>query len=701
MRQSAEAIARNRERARNYQRNKTSKQRVEDGIRRNLNRRFVCWDGEGENYFIASPDGICERHRYILFGSSAGDIITGPGLSTKECLDLILTAETRDPNCWHTWFSAEYDVNMILSDLSWRHLYILKEYGKVRWNGYRITHTPRKTFGVSRDGVSATIYDVFGFFHTSYLTALEKFEIGTEAQLARIREGKDKRNQFTYGMLQYIIDYWRDELGLMPDLMDTIRTLCYDAGLCITAWHGPGALAAYMLKVNNIRSYMSDENNVPVEVKLARMYAFAGGWFMSWRCGLWEGPTYQYDVNSAYLYAASLMPRLDNGRWERRTPNEIPPNCPLFGLYRIRYAGVYSEDRASDQQIYPLFHRDKMGELTWPERTEGWFWGPEARLVLGTPEAELLEAWVFVDDGSKPFEIVNEYFHRRQVLKAAGNPAQKTIKWGLAAWYGQFARRVGWDKKLKLAPRSHQLEWAGFITSYCRSMVYRAASYAADHNGLVSVDTDGVTCTVPIPSEVLENGYGDELGQWSVDTYSGILFWQNGVYWLRDDEGWKSAKARGVPRGRIDPEIAFATYSRIRTPWRPGPKPDISEAGVIDIDRIRFVGYRQTLTTRAYSDWRTWQPQPARLIMGGAGKSLHIPIKCQECKRPTGGMHSVTQPTIKPGMSADAVQKAASRDIPMSYPHQLPWLVDIPNFDSVPEEYTEDIIPDGWERDDL
>jgi hypothetical protein len=719
IRTKPEHIQRNRDNAREYARTTRNRdeRRVKDretSYRKNLARPFVAWDGEGEDYgpWVVNSEGeIWRNHRYILFGSSHGDEISGVGsdgrgLSTISCLNLLLRREQETDDAFHVWFSAEYDVNMILRDLSWRQLNLLKHHGVCNYEGYKIRHTPRKRFQVSKGGVCATVYDVFGFFHCGYTTALEKFGIGTEAERARIQEGKDRRGEFTYEDIDYIVDYWRAEIGLMPALMDLVRDMCYDAGLQITAWHGPGALASFIIRQEGILEWKSDENLVPQAVKLARAHAFAGGWFYSWMCGLWPSKAYSHDINSAYLYAATLMPRLDNGKWRSMKSNEVTAeHCPLFGLYHIQFEGDKRTGRRS-QNVYPLFYRDEDGQLTWPQVVEGWYWGPEAKVALETGCATVLEAWVFENDGTRPFTVVNDYYERRLHLKNAHNPAEKTIKWALAAMYGQYARRVGWDKKRRTAPRSHQLEWAGFITSYCRAMVYRAASYAAEQGALVSVDTDGVTSTIPIPDEYLENGPGDDLGQWKRDEVDGLFHWQNGVYWTRTaDEGWECAKARGVPRGRIEAATAFEAYGKLIRDWTPGVRMTPALYGRIEVIKTRFVGYREVLAKHNWDQWRTWTRDATGITLGGGGKLVHMPGACEKCRDSSAPvMHTVVLPPFRPGMTLGQMRDLAkrSRHFPMSQPHKLPWTIPVMSDEELLiEEVDFDIIAVEDERDDL
>lgn len=633
-------------------------------VTRKSERPFVGWDGEGYRAFAVDSLGQVDiQHRYMLFGSSTGHYTTAVDLGTMECLELILFVERQYPDAFHVGFSFEYDVNMILKDLEWRYLAVLNDTGVVKWRGYRIKHTPHKSFSVSKDGVCATIFDVFGYFHSSYIRALIKHGIGTKEELSRIQTGKNERSNFSYSDIEYVVQYWSAEISLLPPLMDALREACYNAGFYITQWHGPGALASYALRKYGVLSWKASK--VPAHIQGAVRLAYAGGRFMAWRCGLYEGPVYTADINSAYAYACAQLPRLDRGEWVRHDGKEIKSARDIchFALYRIRFDAREMERQAREQSIpFPLFNRDKKGNLTWPAVTEGWYWSPEAALVAGSEYADFLEYWEFRDDGSRPFWFVQGAFDRRLELQHASNPVEKAYKWFLASIYGQFAQRVGWDRRTRKAPRSHQLEWAGYITSYCRAMVYRAAVDVAKRGGLISIDTDGVTSTVPFREDKLPNGMGEGLGQWKLESFSGLLFWQNGIYWLRDGEGeWRDPKTRGIPRGAIDFTTAYHAYTT-HASWCSGKKRNPS----IHLTRTRFIGYRQAMHNR-FTEWRHWQQEPVDVIFGGSGKGKHVANLCDLCnlgsgERNAGSLHRITH--FPP-------------DGTLSQPHKLPWLAEV------------------------
>lgn len=613
-------------------------------MERFASRSFIGWDGEG--YTDKAGD-----HHYMLFGCSMfpDSPLIGRSLGTRECLDYMLYVESVFPDAFHVGYAINYDVNMILRDLPARTLKHLSDYGVCHWQGYRIAYIPGKRFTMSRgkdsERVSITIFDVFGFFLSKYVTALVKYDVATEAQLAHIVDGKDDRPRFTFEEIERVLLYWQDEISYMPKLMETLREMCYDNGLFITQWHGPGALASYILRKRGVRDWHSKD--VPEGAQHAIQCGYAGGRFHPWRCGLYTRSVYTADINSAYIFACSLLPRLDNGTWEHIGPDDIDrSNIARFGIYRIAYEGDPTAIRDNHQrgafdEIYPLFHRDPYKRVSWPRKVEGWFWTPEATTVASNPRAEFLEAWIYHDDGTSPFRWVNEEYNKRLALQRAGNSAEKTLKWALAAMYGAFARRVGWDRKNRTAPASFELAWAGFITSWCRAQVYKVGFECWRRGGLISIDTDGVTSSVPFDPAWFEHGIGEKLGQWKLEEFAGILYWQTGFYWLKHLDGtWGTAKTRGVKRGTLNVEVALAAYEAANYNLSCGPV----EHAKITKYGTRFITWKQALARGSLkSAWR-WEETKSETVMGMGGSMIHVPQFCKKCRTPDADiMHVLTQ----------------------------------------------------------
>lgn len=580
-------------------------------------RPFVFWDGEGPR-----------DAGYALFGNSDGLEICKPHLSTQECLELICSAK---PGI-HCWYGGNYDVSMILHNLSWRQLKRLKTNNVTVYRGYRIEYVPRKWFVVSNGKTRIKIFDVVSFFATNFQTAVSNFRVATESEIRLLTENKARRDKFLWSEIEDIKIYWRLELKLGVKLMDQLRIVFRDAGFNVRSWHGPGALARMALKRHHVELAMA---KCPAPVRLAAMFAFAGGRFEMTHGGLINGTIYNADLRSAYPHFARMLPNLARGKW-RYTNNYEPGK---FAVYHIAY---HSEDGTRDR-VFPLFRRLETGEVIWPREVEGWYWSPEAELVWNDPDAQIIEGWCFdeEDKNDRPFAWITDYFDKRMVLKKVGNPAEFTFKLIINSVYGQLAQRTGWNKKKRTPPCYHQLEWAGYITSACRAQMYKLAT-GIHHENLVSIDTDGIYATESLPVRATSG-----LGGWEVSEYPAGLFWQSGIYSLADESGnWTrgKTKTRGIPKGTYSTEHMLDCL-RKGTP--------------LSMVKHVFVGFGLALNGQ-YDRLNQWYDETHVFDFGGKGKRYHNKYRCPEyCDTGGSGVHTFIQRPVRPGMS---------------YPHQLPWL---------------------------
>jgi hypothetical protein len=597
---------------------------------------FVFWDGE------AVTDGA----GYCLFGNSEGHEICYPNLGTKDLLEFILDCGRQIGRAFHVAFAFDYDVNNILRDLPWTALIMLKETGQCQWNGYRLKHIPGKSFTVKKDRTTVRIDDCFTYFRCRFDKALAKYKVCSESELRDISAGKDNRAYFRWGDVdENIRPYWKLELKHGVRLMDKVRHSVNAAGISIGSWHGPGALAAKALKMHDMKEHMSP--TLPEMLQAVRI-GYAGGWFDKYRIGVYYGPVWTADINSAYAFALSILPSLRYGTWQHISlPDRSLPGSVRMGLFKVRYNYGLSGYMATNSGIpLPLYQRTTLGRISHPIKNEGWYWNWEAALIASDPRYEIAEAWILDDDGSFPFDWVSEMYDTRLAMQAENNPAEKTLKWILASMYGRVAQRAGWNKKHRTAPAWHQLEWAGMITSICRAMIFMAAMPIAKQGGLISIDTDGVTSTVPFTS--LPHGEGNQLGRWKVEEFSGIVYVQNGIYWLRDMDGnWLPPKTRGIPQGKIDdPQVAITAFQT---------------GEPIRLDRHNFVGYGAAIRGRR-QDWLSWQDSVYEITPGNSGGRQHVERLCPQCKQG----FSLTE-------TLHTVALVPSRE-DVSAPHRLPWL---------------------------
>jgi hypothetical protein len=674
---------------------------LEDQYKNGTLAPFIGWDSEGYDAFVVDNAGnISVDHRTMLFGCSADreHPLRGVNLSSLQMLWYLVDIKQRFPKSKHVIFYGDYDVNQLLKDLRPRALIQLAERGSCSYKDFIIEYIPKKILIIIPPKGSGcpriTIEDIWSFCNSSYVSALKEHNIGSAQELKVIGEGKSERGRFNWSDIDYVHRYWSYEIGLLPKLAESIRDTCYASGFYVTKWYGPGAIAKHWLRMHGSEQYMSKNNpvEVPGEVAEATRHAYAGGRFQLFKCGLFLGPVYSIDLNSAYVAAMRYLPRLDKGCWSRLAP-ELARSCIQdFALYNIRYS---DSEGWFARFPHPLYRRRSDGRVDFPAEVTGWYWGPEARLVADDPRAEFLDAWVW-DNDEPAFDWVADMYDERLRLKKAGKLAeQRTYKWGLASMYGACAQQSGWSRTGG-PPRTHQLEWAGFITSWCRAKMWTAAMPHAKTDGLVSIATDGITSLTPFTDSVNSS----ILGQWEHSQHSGILQWQNGVYWLLNADGEWVPKNRGLKRGSVKEEVRKLAESAIlemeaKGTWneqrqhageagRVGHQPVGRDTGraaffidkrecSIPIRQQNYIGYRAAAQFTQWERWRQWETTSRDNLLGGGN---HHPGGCRRCRGEDHPMHDCLQ---------------ASTDIdPISRPYRLGWL-------DPPEGYLD---PEGAEVND-
>lgn len=667
------------------------------GARRGMDREFIAWDGEGwTDHVCADPeecenhDGKC-KHHYYLFGASDGAYVSGESLSTKQCFDLLVSAKTRNPDALHVSFSFKYDVDMILRDLGPAAMRYLMKNGKMKWHGYWIEVLPGKWFQVSKDGVGVRVYDIFSFFAMSFVKALELWNVGTTSQIERIAKVKGERSEFTLQSLEtQVIPYWREELELLAELAERLRSVLHSAGIRPAMWHGPGAVANYLFKREKTSMCMPDYDDIPEGVKDASQFAYAGGRFEAFRIGFYDGPIYSADINSAYPYAMSLLPDMATGVWihYKDFPGRGELDGARVGLFHVRYSYSPEWKRSIAYDGFPgvaHYRYPKSGTVHFRNESPGtWVHLPEFVNMLGQYEAGMFsvfvveESWIYVDDGTSPFAWVAEIYEQRKAWKddksygPDGNPAQLAAKLGINSLYGKLAQRVG-GKNGK--PTWHNLEMAGHITSTCRAMLYQGSW--RQHASLVAYQTDGIYSTEPMRN--LPNGLGEQLGQWEADCFSGMLHLQSGVYWLRDMHGnWLRPKSRGVPQQHMDFEKA---------------KESLSRGVALKVEQTQFIRFGLADMRRAgFRNWRTWQKNTKEFTFGGegigsSGKRIHIAESCKECAQGYG--HDETLHTLMLSPKGFPWKNGQKQE---SAAHYLPWR----HIGTKPDSYDDKNMRSGW-----
>lgn len=615
---------------------------------------FVAWDGEG----ITDEYG---DHHYVLFGASDGTEITSAHLTTEACLEALIDSEENDPDVIHCAFAFNYDVEKILGDVDEKIMRRLVTANTAWWKNYRLEWFPRKWFQVTttRNGkkYTAKVWDLFGFFQTSFVKALRTFFPGAEyaKDFDDIESGKQKRNQFQYEEVDSLIrPYWLSELKWMVKIADYLRELLHRAEMDISMWHGPGAIASYLFRVNGTERNMNQD--VPKDVDNASRHAFAGGRFEQFVVGRANQPVYVYDINSAHPTGMSKLPSLAGNEW-----------VPVSRVGEISDFGVYHVEFNADPRVHnllepmPFFHRSERGLVSYPMNVTGYYWQPEMlTAMMHGFSFQVLEGWELVHDGTRPFSWIQQMYDKRKAwqTQTPPEPAQIALKLGLNSLFGKTAQRVGWNKETRKPPKWHQLEWAGAITSNTRALLFDAMMQASEKDALLSVETDSVFSLEPLELDI-----GAGLGQWDYNLYEDMISIQNGIYWLKKDGEWKKSKIRGLDAESLGVDYVLGHLSSLDMRQRFDNPRDVEKAFMLHGETTRFITYKQA-AMRDLGLRGNWETAPRDVQVGTTGKRVHNPDYCYACNE---------MPYDSPGERFHDLIHAQSYG-GHSCPHNIPWL---------------------------
>lgn len=619
---------------------------------------FIGWDGEG----VTEDNNI---HKYIMLCNSEGDILRakkGQTLRTTDCLNLLCDVSQRHPNANHVVYGGSYDANMMLSDLSLYDCQELAQEGVVQWGDFRIAYRPRKFFQITRykgkhykenktGGI--ILWDVIGFFQQSFVRTLAQWEIGELKETAFVQDMKYSRSGFDRTNSKEIERYCFIECKQLVEVMTKLRNHTRAIDLTPLRYDGAGALSTRILQKYGIRKYMS--RDIPAKVNRAAQYAYFGGRIECCQYGNYEHTVYAHDIRSAYPSAMTKLPCLKHGRWIHG--KKLNEKYSFQMCYISWHMGKGNDDPPT---IHPFPFRGPQDGICFQAVGSGWYWRPEIDAAikhLDPSQYQITESWSFVPGcKEQPFSYIPEVYEHRKRLKNANNLAQIILKLALNGTYGKLAQQVG--SKDGEPPTYHQLEWAGYITSYTRALIYNLAMI--NPASVISFETDGLYSTVPL---AVDNGK-DELGSWEVTEYKGITYVQSGVYWVNDPKGdkrkndWKP-KYRGFDAPKVHPVTGKVVEGLgrdfVMDCWREGVRE-------LESTSTRFGGLCAcSISPQSFVEWRTWTSKPRKLrLYPVKGKRMTAPRLYAKGERHPELQLVQTVPTIS--------------GIGESMPHKLAWI---------------------------
>ena len=544
--------------------------------------KFIAVDGEG----YTSGDS----HIFNLLGASDGSFISNNwGLTTSACFDYLLNLQQENPSAVLVGFYFSYDTNMICRDLPPNTVSRLATYGHAfaytgRGQGhcYRIEYLPRKLLMIAEgfqaiiNGVRkfctirrVKIWDVFGFFQSSFVGAVRKFGIATESELSLLDTMKGERGNFTDDMITEIKEYNLLECKLLVTLMEKLQTALISASIYLRKWHGAGAIASYLLGKHKVKDHIqtpSDSHLQPV------LHSYFGGRVQALQIGEYD-TVHTHDIISAYPATTLDLPSLTDCK--EYTVNQWNPSLP-YTIWHIRY-------RFPDNTLLcPFPFRSKDGGIYYPLSGEGYHWSSEVLAAMEYyPECiEVIKGYVFEPStDEKPFAFVQSLFNDRERFKREGNHAQYAVKLGLNSLYGKTAQGIGTGGN---KPPFQSYIWAGLITADTRSKMFRLSMNNPE--SVIAFATDGILSTSPLcpPSA--------GLGGYECDSFEEFFNIKPGFYW-----GRKGDKITSKVRGFRASEIR---YNELRAEWKKN-----GIAGRIVTPSRRFIGMKSDKSLMTWCQW--------------------------------------------------------------------------------------------------
>jgi hypothetical protein len=606
---------------RTYMRDYMRARRGSSGLRGDL--PFAGVDGEGGGEQGQKHPGY---HAYFLLRGSGNVLVPKPGnnrIVTSEALEFLSSL----PNT-HTYvaYFFDYDVTKILEDVPFPKLKrLMDRSSRTRQDGngsfpvsfgpYEFDYMPRKEFRVRKmlsrielpgTGVIKTEYapwvvinDVGPFFQCKFVEALEKWKIGTPAQLALIRKGKNMRGNFEINDMEEISEYNAMECELLSELMEKFREACNTVGIVPAKWQGPGQLAKALMANNGVPK----TSKVPLlnDPKFFDLLTYARNAYYGGRPEIMAiGPInrrlFQYDLNSAYPRGMLDVPCLMHGGWEFREFDAKHPWEKHGGTYALLY-GTYTP-KPSNEKRYPMWFglpfRTKEGTINYPGNGTGWYWDFEIRSAVHQ-KFVAKSGWVYTRRCKcQPLGFVSDVYQQR--LDIGKDDAGIVLKLGLNSLYGICVQSIG-------KPQYANPIWGSFITAFCRTEIQNfihSSPWCKESKRWCGKDVLMVaTDSLVTFNERTDIRLGKGLGEWSEEEHpEGMFLIQPGLYF---GSSGKRAKTRGVPLAVIEEK-----EQEFRQAFDRMVRSGKLEDGDVSVPQRMFVGIRyglQRKNTKLLGQW--------------------------------------------------------------------------------------------------
>lgn len=412
----------------------------------------------------------------------------------------------------------------------------IQELLEVQHGDYKIRLANGKKLTITKGKKSISIYDIYGFFKPSSLRKAVKLFCGNDLPLL---DRSLIRGDFALSEaaeLELLQSHSNVEVQAIASLATNLNHRLSEIGINLTRYHGATAVTSWFLGRHKAKKEFYNyryKRQLSEKIHNAAHQAFFAGRAEQLKIGT-ISDVHTYDINSAYGFAASLLPvMLRKPHYESR----YNPDAP-FSFWHCEF-----DFSNTDTEIGFLPFRER-GAVFFPLKGRGYYWQPELRYILKHyPESVKIDHGYVVPYERASFaEKIPEFYELRRRLRREGNPIEKILKLALASMYGKFCQHNGRGS-------FYNLFYAGFITSVTRRMLLDAAH--GQHDKIICFLTDCIHSTEPLKLAV-----GDGLGDWKPERYHRVRYLDSGIYECYDERNRPvKTKVKGFKKMRFDAAI--------------------------------------------------------------------------------------------------------------------------------------------------
>jgi len=470
-----------------------------------------------ESRTIYGLDTETSQGDIFLIADSEGNFLDD--ISPEAVLEFLFSK--RYQKTWNFLYNLGYDADVILKLLGKelnrykRTRQLVFEFGK-----YKLTYIPGKCLRITKGHHSVSFFDIAQFYDHKKIQIAYQENIGKlDKSYLEIKDSRDHFSTRFYNRNKKLIrNYCIQDCILTKELAENWVKLFHDAfGFYSVKWFSSGYLAEKVLINNGIAFPKFD--SIPFVVQDLAYRSYFGGRFEMTKRGF-IGEAFLYDINSAYPFAITQIPDLNNGKWIRR--KSIHPNAKL-GFFEILV------DIPDDTYIPPFAFRVN-NEIIFPTgKFITYCTLAELQACKNSNWYKILNSWQFVpENDTRPYShFIQKMYQKRLKLKQNGDAMQLPLKIILNSIYGKTGQKIHGIIGNLFNPVIFS-----FITGFARAQLYHFVTENKIEKEIVAFATDSVCVRKDLGID------SSKLGEFHLDkSANDVYYLQNGFY--RFNGKWK------------------------------------------------------------------------------------------------------------------------------------------------------------------